>query len=490
MAVGFGAVSVVAIAMSGVLISLVAEVSGLVGDMQHDEAGIKESLALATSVREQYIHQARWLIERDDAHLRHSEEWLASVRARVAALRPLVPASEVERLDSVARDSLALDALFRDAVRPAARAGDTDELVRLHRQADAMSYRATTAADAVARAVEARMARAHTSATRATRLGLLTGAIGVALVLALSVMFTMRLRRAVLIPLDVLARAARRFGAGDSSTRVGQIGDGELLAVAHAFDHMAEELQRREQKLIESERMAAIGQLAAGVAHEINNPIQVIRGYLETMGPDTPDETLVEELQILDEEAAACQRIAEDLVAYSRSPDIKPESVAIADFVAETIRRFQETPEGSERPIDVDVERAVLHIDRTRLRQVVLNLLRNAAQATDGDVEGEIDGDAEGREPTPQRIEVRGQAADGGYELSVSDRGPGIDDRDKLRVFEPFFSQRPDGSGLGLAVCRGIIHAHEGVIEARDRAGGGAVMWVFLPHTARGGENA
>ena len=151
----------------------------------------------------------------------------------------------------------------------------------------------------------------------------------------------MRLRGAVIKPLDRLADAARRFGSGDSRARVGNVGEGEFRALSEAFDAMAEELEAREKRLVESERLAAIGQLAAGVAHEINNPIGIIRGYLKTMGPETPPETLREELQILDEEAAACQSIAEDLVTFARAPDLRRDSFALDTLLADTLRRFR-----------------------------------------------------------------------------------------------------------------------------------------------------
>ena len=285
MAVHFGLVSVVAVTMCAGLISLIAGVSGLVHDMRDDEIAIKESLALAASVREQYIHQAHWLIERDETPGHQDEEWLQRVVRGVESLRSLVPASEQERLESIVKDSNELDQSFRSAIQPAARRGNRSEVIRLHRQTKRVSQRATQNADAIARAVETQMAKIHTSATQATTLGLIGGGICVVLVLTLAVVFTLKLRRSVLKPLDVLTRAARRFGCGDFQNRVGDVGEGELLAVAQAFDRMVAELEQREKRLIANERMAAIGQLAAGVAHEINNPIQIIRGYLKTMGP-------------------------------------------------------------------------------------------------------------------------------------------------------------------------------------------------------------
>jgi len=239
-----------------------------------------------------------------------------------------------------------------------------------------------------------------------------------------------------------------------------------------AFDRMAEELEAREQRLISTERMAAIGQLAAGVAHEINNPIGIIRGYIRTMGPDTSPEVLVEELAILDEEAAACQRIAEDLVAFSHAPRLNRSPSPIDELVHTTIARFRESPPCERVNIRHTCEAAVLTFDAGRLRQVLLNLLANAAQASKDGAD----------------VDVLGRVAESqseAYVIEVSDRGPGVPQDQREKVFEPFYSRRKGGSGLGLAVCQGIVPAHGGVLSAHDRPGGGATFRLVLPASGR-----
>jgi signal transduction histidine kinase len=231
---------------------------------------------------------------------------------------------------------------------------------------------------------------------------------------------------------------------------------------------MAEELQAREARLIETERMAAIGQLAAGVAHEINNPIQVIRGYLKTMGPDTPPEVLGEELNILDEEASACQRIAEDLVAFARAPELRRDEIDMERLLCESVRRFGETSEGSDQPVHLTAERGHALADGGRLRQVIRNLLVNAACFS----------------KTDQPIEVIGRPWEvDGYEVSVSDMGPGIPPEDRSKIFEPFFTTRAGGSGLGLSVCMSIVRAHGGTISVDNNSPGGATFRVRIPGT-------
>jgi len=473
LALSFGLVSLVTVAMYGVLLSLIGEVSGLVLEMREDETAIKKSLSLATSVREQYMQQAHWLIERRQLYLDQQARSLERVAQDIQTLRPLVPEDERHRLDQIAADSRALDEMFRNAIQPAAARGDREATAEAHRRAHQIAQRAAAEADAIATLVEREMASEHASAIRTTRIGLIAGGLFVLLVLSLSIAFTIGLRRAVLRPLELLSSAARRFGSGAFHSRVGDVGEGEFRALSQAFDHMAEELEVRERQLVESERMAAIGQLAAGIAHEINNPIGIIRGYLKTMGPDSPLETLREELQILDEEAASCQRIAEDLVAYARAPELRCSSVAMDDLLTETVRRFQETADGAERRVALDVASGVAYADAGRLRQVVLNLMVNAAQVSEAD----------------GLIEVSGAPiGSGAYQILVSDRGPGIPRDDRNKIFEPFFTRRPGGSGLGLAVCQGIMRAHGGSIKAEDREGGGTTFRVIVPGAAAAGK--
>ena len=211
LAVSFALVSIVAVAMCGMLIATIGEVAGLVANMQTQEAAIRESLVLATAVREQYIHQAHWIIEQDSDHLEHYGEWVERVREGAETLAPLVPKTERWRVAQVRSDSDALDEIFTDLLVPATKRGDKERVVRLHKQANELSQRATKQADFIARAVEREMAMDHTSATRAARMGLITGASCVLLVLGLSVVFTIRLRRAVLEPLQVLADAGQRM---------------------------------------------------------------------------------------------------------------------------------------------------------------------------------------------------------------------------------------------------------------------------------------
>lgn len=467
MAAGFGVVSLVAVAMCGFLLVLINQVSGLVMGMQAQEIAIRQGVELATAVREQTIHIAHALIEGDHANLNHYAEWRQRVRKGIERLSPHVPREERWRIAALKQKTEELASRFSSSTLSAVECGDGAGVILEHRAIASLAEEASAQADALARAVESRMTHAHVLATRATRLGLVGGGIGALIVVALSIGFTLRLGRSVFRPLTLLTGAAHRFGAGDFNARVGVVGRGELHALSQAFDRMAEELAERQRRLIHTERMAAIGHLAAGVAHELNNPIGIIRGYLKTMGAKDDPETLEEELQILDEEAAHCQRIAEDLLAYARPLELRLERIQTKPFLLETLKRFQESPSAREARLDVDAENVEISADPTRLRQVVLNLVLNAVQVS----------------PEGARVIVAGRSSDDQYEIDVIDHGPGVPVEDHGRIFEPFYSKRKGGSGLGLSVCQGIVLAHGGTVTVHSREGAGAVFRVRLPVT-------
>ena len=462
-AIAMGSLAAVAVLLSVVLLSLVAEVAAVVAAMQRDEQAMHEGLMLGIAVREQYIHEAHTLIERTDAHLDHHHTWVEEVARSAALLHERVPASERWRVQRIADTSTEIDEAFRTSVVPAMAAADLERVRTEHHHIDALVTRAAGDADAVAAALEHRMHDEHIRAESMAQAAVIIAAVGGLLALLLAGYHGSRVRARVLRPLGELVESTRQIAAGALPNATLE-GDAEVSAVGVALRQLATDLREREARLVTSERMAAVGQLAAGVAHEVNNPIGIIRGYLRTMIPEAREPQLKEELRILDEEAQACQRIAEDLVAFARASELRPEDVDIADVVRDIARRLEESGQLRGAHVRLDVASSVLALDAGRIRQVVSNLLRNAAEAA-----------------PDATIDVVGVASADAYRIEVLDRGPGVAAADRDRIFEPFYGKRADGSGLGLAVCLGVVRAHRGSIDVREREGGGAAFVVSLP---------
>lgn len=464
-AISFTVISIVSIAMCVVLVGQLFRAGASVENMRHDEDAIRESTELAIAIREQYVHLAHTLIVGDDSHEDHYQEWRTEILELTSSLRHHVPAAQGWRLREILAASERVEKLFRSELHAAWASGDLEAIRWEHEKVDALVADASDQADFLARFVEDRMAGDHTVANRATEIGFAAG-VGCALaVLFLASWFTMRLRRSVMQPLDSLALAASQLGAGQFDTRLGHIGEGELQAVATAFDRMADELAERERKLVEAERMAVLGQLAAGIAHELNNPIGIIRGYLKVMDPTGDIDTLEEELTILDEEAAACQRIADDLLAYAQTPSLSRTNVEMQALLCDIVDRMTDAQRFPDHPLTVSAEEGTAYVDSARIRQVVINLLNNAAQLS----------------PHGTAIELEGRVINTGYEISVADRGPSVSPEKRERIFEPFYTERAGGSGLGLAVCQGIVRSHGGEISVVTRQGGGSRFMVQIP---------
>ena len=436
----------------------------------HDlEVASRRAALLSVIAREQYIHEAHTIILRDRSHVEHHDEWVHKLRFELDELRSDVGPEGASRLEEIGTTSQELSKIFASAILPAIDRQDWGEVHRAHERANVLVDQMTEHADALASYFDDRAMQAERTAARFVRLAVILAVAGSVLAAALALVFGRNLWRSFSTPLASLELIAQRVAEGDRSARVAPIAAVELGVVADAFNRMLDALDRASTALVAAERLAAIGRVAAGVAHEINNPIAIIRGYLKTMRQEAQTPELLEELVILDEEATACQRIAEDLLTYAHSPAMEPRAVQASELLQDAVERSDGAP--SRRSPDaapavmLDVEPALLSVDPLRIRQVVVNLVKNAREATLGE----------------EAVEVRGRRRGTDYRIEVLDRGKGLSTEVRERLFEPFFTTRRDGTGLGLAVCYGLVTAHGGTIRAEARSGGGSRFVVDLP---------
>jgi two-component system, NtrC family, sensor kinase len=235
--------------------------------------------------------------------------------------------------------------------------------------------------------------------------------------------------------------------------------------VTHLVDverDISDELRLRDQ-LVHSERLSAIGELVAGVAHEINNPLQTIVGSVELMLDDRPDAVNRRDLEVVRREAARAGQIVRNLLTFVRRGTPDRATADLNQIVRSTVelRRFHlEQHNITIRASYAQAFLAVL-VNRDEIQQVVLNLLLNAEQAI---VKSNRTG----------TIEVWTLTDGDNHAVEVLDSGPGITAEMRGRVFEPFFTTKDvgEGTGLGLSISHGIASAHGGVLELRDSAAG------------------
>ncbi|MEO8905576.1 MAG: ATP-binding protein, partial [Polyangiaceae bacterium] len=264
-----------------------------------------------------------------------------------------------------------------------------------------------------------------------------------------------------------LRAGALRIAAGDLETRIPAKGSDEFAELAHRFNEMATAIASQQRKLIESQRLAVLGQLSAGVAHEINNPLGVILGYAKLLRPQTVEPKLRDGLRIIEDEAHQCQRIVEGLLGLARPAAMNREAIDLNLIVSGAIERLKEADKVAQRRIEViDRHRsAPLEADAAAVRQVVSNLLLNAIDATaeSGSITVAFGGDADS------------------IEMVISDDGRGMSADVLERAFDPFFSGKPAGTGLGLAISQTIVATHGGTLRLESNLGHGTRAVVRLP---------
>ncbi len=238
-----------------------------------------------------------------------------------------------------------------------------------------------------------------------------------------------------------------------------------------------EELQRQRESRHQSEKLADMGTLLAGVAHELNNPLAVVMGYsgmLEQALGDGPHARRAEKIV---KAADRCVRIVRNFLALARQHRPERKEVRLNQIIEEAVEllAYPLRVDDVEVALRLANDPPVLWADPNQLHQVLVNLITNAHQAMHS-------------APPPRRLVItsRVDAAGARVSLEVADTGPGIPSEIRQRIFEPFFTTKPEGqgTGLGLSLCRGIVEAHGGAIRVETEPGRGATFIVELPVVA------
>ena len=417
-------------------------------------------------IREQYIHQAHTIISWDRSHVAHYQ--VAALEARKATLRllalPLKP-DERAQADEIAKLVARVDEDFGNEILPAVDANDRARVHELHERTEEHVDRVVSLSEALNRKLEA---RAMDAATVEEQLGrhaaiLVIGCFALAIAVTGAGWFV--IGQSVLLRLSELRRGALTLARGDLGARVPVRGSDEVADLAATFNDMAASLASHQERLVHSQRLAVLGQVAAGVAHEINNPLGVILGYVSLLKRADPPR---DGLRIIEDEVRQCQRIVQGLLELARPAASRSDHVNVSELTREALERLLEGGKLANRKVRSPERGSDVFAlgDASALRQVVSNLLQNAIDATTDD--GSID------------VSVR--ELDGHVELSVADDGAGIPDHTLRRVFEPFFTTKPTGTGLGLAITHAIVNAHDGSIELNSRPGKGTRAIVRLPN--------
>lgn len=230
------------------------------------------------------------------------------------------------------------------------------------------------------------------------------------------------------------------------------------------------ETRRMQQELVQTEKHAAVGKLAAGVAHELNNPLTGVLTFTEELLEDAKEGSQMEEdLQVILRETLRCRQIVRDLLDFSRQDKPNRQTLSLEAVIRRTLNLVQRQPAFHDITFEVELAEGplVTRGDSNQLQQVLLNLVINARDAMDGN----------------GTIKLRTRAPEGGkVAIEVMDHGVGIAAENQARIFEPFYSTKGiQGNGLGLAAVRNIIERHGGEIALESTPGQGSNFKIYLP---------
>jgi two-component system sensor histidine kinase HydH len=237
------------------------------------------------------------------------------------------------------------------------------------------------------------------------------------------------------------------------------------------------EIKELQEKVRRAERLASLGRLAAGIAHEIRNPLSSIRGFAQYFqGKFEPETKDVKYAKAMVDEIDRLNRIIEALLDFARPAEPKLSSYSIEDVLNHALGLVQADIEVKEVRLTRNVQSGIpeVMIDRDQMIQAILNILLNAVEAVDK--EGEI--------------AVSASTKGDNLQISISDTGSGIPEEDLPKVFDPFFSTRRNGTGLGLAIVHKIVENHDGEIRVNSTVGQGATFTILLPLRKGGKEDA
>jgi len=282
-------------------------------------------------------------------------------------------------------------------------------------------------------------------------------------------------------PLDEVIKAKRPFQASHIHLNKGNkqmffsiscyplIGNGEVIGMIEMARDITQDIDIH-KVMMRQDKMASIGRLAAGVAHEINNPLTTILTSAMLVQEDTqPDDPNYTEMQTIANEALRCRKIVSSLLDFARQTKPAKKMSDVNDVITECVVLTKKQAAFNDITVEQNLteELPAIYMDKDQIEQALINLTLNAIEATESG----------GKVSIHSRFNPESEVV----EITVSDTGKGISEEDMNRIFDPFFTTSESGTGLGLAITHGIIEQHGGTIDVKSEVGQGTSFTIRLP---------
>lgn len=316
----------------------------------------------------------------------------------------------------------------------------------------------------------------------------------------LSMVIFIAVIKGITAPVNALIKGIQKIADGDFSQQVEVKTKDEIGFMAQAFNDMTrqlnsmnkekdgllktlqgfneelekkvneatEELRLAQENMVRTETLAAVGTLAAGVSHEISTPLNTIIGFTQLTLSELDDANPVKgDLRVIEQEAVRCKRIVQGLLNFAKPQKHEEKLTDINNLIDETISLMEYQPSMKKIVIKKELDKDISSIeaDPMQLKQVFLNLILNAVQAM----------------PEGGNLRITTGNADKGIEISISDTGMGIPEKEQQKIFQPFYTTKKDGTGLGLSISYGIIKGHGGEIFIKSSPAGGTTFRISIP---------
>jgi len=315
------------------------------------------------------------------------------------------------------------------------------------------------------------------------------------------------LAQSIAKPILRLRNISQAVASGDLDQSTGLKGSDEIGELASAFDTMthrlrertaeaarlyAETVKRNEEladanarlqsaqaQLVQSEKLASVGQLTAGIVHDVKNPLAVIKGLSEELQEEVGlDPSTRDQLKTIRQSATRASTIVGDLLKFARQSTPEMETRDIRETIESSMRltEYLVRKAGVDSQLDLPKESVMMTFDATQIEQVLINLITNAVQAM----------------PDGGKLRVSLGQVEEAVAIAVQDSGIGIPRENLSRIFDPFFTTKPEGqgTGLGLSVSYGIVSRHGGRIEVESKIGQGTTFTILLPRTPQDGSQS
>jgi len=301
--------------------------------------------------------------------------------------------------------------------------------------------------------------------------------ISFAFLVVLGIVFGQVLSRVVIKPLKLLENRMNKIAEGSFEDIRIDSSDKEIISFTNAFKRMLKELEVRQLHLMQSEKLASLGTMLSGVAHELNNPLSNIASSCQILSEEIEDATVdiaykKDLLSQIEEQSDRMKNIVRSVLDFTRVREFKKESLSLKKLIEDTIVLIRgRIPTEVDLAINVPGD-IIIHADNQRLQQAFLNLIKNAIESIEKGIEkGRI------------AITAWKDMGHNTVKISISDTGAGISPEIIPKVFDPFFTTKGvgKGTGLGLFITHEIIAEHEGLIDVESKVGQGTTFTIELP---------